>query len=91
MRQDRASQEALTPHLTIAGHRTVQGAAQSIHINSHMGRFSSQVKSMPRSNVSKGRPGHRPPQCLERLGIKKDTWEALSNRLRIDLLMLGPH
>jgi hypothetical protein len=31
---------------------------------------------MPRSNVSKNLPGHRPPQCL---GAKKNAREALPN------------
>jgi hypothetical protein len=42
--QGSALQEALSHHLTAAGHRMVQGAGKPVHIDPHMGRFSSQVK-----------------------------------------------
>jgi endonuclease III len=57
----------------------VQGAGEPIHIDTHVGRLSSQVKLTPQSNIPKNLLERHPPQSQEHPGAKKNAREALTD------------
>jgi hypothetical protein len=68
-------------------YRTVLGAGYPIHIGPHVGRLSSQVKLMMRSNISKNYPNHHSPL---RQRAKKNFGEALSSLYELTSSVWGP-